>query len=405
MKKMILCCVWMLVMGAFAKSVISFGEPIDKQPAQPTPQKLVLTPDQAVDRGLQWLISRQQPNGGWGKGHQEQGEKTDVGNTCIALQALWRSGVRPQNQKWGAVLARGLDYVLKEIESADDASLFVTRARGTQLQGKLGTYVDTFLAAATLAEMKDALGEVVLERRLNQALIKVTTKIENHQLEDGTWANRGWAPALAQGLATKGLNRAARKGVKVNREKIKKAGAYGEAQFQPESQSFDAAGSAGVELYAVASSVTAMEEVVATQTNDLRELEQRLEDADELEKKDLRQEIQNIKKYEASHRAAQQALIKRLDDDAFVAGFGSNGGEEFLSYLQISESLRAKGGSEWISWNHSMKENLTRIQDEDGCWRGKHCITGGTFCTATAILVMTEEKAGSPIASTLKPKK
>ena len=76
------------------------------------------------------------------------------------------------------------------------------------------------------------------------------------------------------------------------------------------------------------------------------------------------------------------ALVSRQ----FVAGFGSNGGEEFLSYMQISETLLAKGGKEWQDFDKSMTENLGRIQNPDGSWSGHHCITGRTFCTSAATM-------------------
>ena len=47
----------------------------------------------------------------------------------------------------------------------------------------------------------------------------------------------------------------------------------------------------------------------------------------------------------------------------------------------------------------SMAQNLTRIQNGDGSWTGHHCITGRTFCTAAALLVLTADRAPFPVAS------
>jgi hypothetical protein len=88
-----------------------------------------------------------------------------------------------------------------------------------------------------------------------------------------------------------------------------------------------------------------------------------------------------------------KGVVKQLENPAFVQGFGSNGGEEFLSYMNISEALLLKGGDEWKKWDKSMTESLTRIQDKDGSWSGHHCITGKTFCTASALLVLTADRA------------
>ena len=46
-----------------------------------------------------------------------------------------------------------------------------------------------------------------------------------------------------------------------------------------------------------------------------------------------------------------------------------------------------------------MTSNLERIQNKDGSWSGHHCITGRTFCTAAALLVLTVDRAPIPLAA------
>ena len=93
----------------------------------------------------------------------------------------------------------------------------------------------------------------------------------------------------------------------------------------------------------------------------------------------------------------RRVLIERLDDKQFVSGFGSNGGEEFLSYMTIAESLVLKGGDEWKKWDTEMTRNLDRVQNGDGSWSGDHCITGRTFCTSTALLVLMADRTPVPV--------
>src|SRR6185295_16044351 len=93
---------------------------------------------------------------------------------------------------------------------------------------------------------------------------------------------------------------------------------------------------------------------------------------------------------------AQDAIVAKLDDKNFVQGFGSNGGEEFLSYLNIGESLFHKGGADWEKWDKSMTTNVNSVQNADGSWSGHHCITGRTFCTAAALNVLTIDRAPLP---------
>jgi hypothetical protein len=99
---------------------------------------------------------------------------------------------------------------------------------------------------------------------------------------------------------------------------------------------------------------------------------------------------------------AQRTLVGRLSDPDFIRGFGSNGGEEFLSYMLVSESLLAKGGKDFAQWNAAITQLVQGVQNADGSWTGHHCITGRTFCTAAALLVLMSDRAAGPTAAKLR---
>ena len=90
---------------------------------------------------------------------------------------------------------------------------------------------------------------------------------------------------------------------------------------------------------------------------------------------------------------ALKAVAGKLGNAGFVAGFGNNGGEEFLSYLNVSESMKAQGGKEWEAWKPKMIATVTGAQNGDGSWAGHHCITGRTFCTSAALLTLLVDRA------------
>jgi hypothetical protein len=119
------------------------------------------------------------------------------------------------------------------------------------------------------------------------------------------------------------------------------------------------------------------------------------------ERAEAKAQLRRFAETEQAKDEATAAFVKRLDDKQFIQGFGSNGGEEFLSYMNISETLLAKGGPEWEKWDKRMSENLNNIQNKDGSWSGHHCITGRTFCTAAALLVLMADRAPVPIATKL----
>src|SRR5262249_25483227 len=114
----------------------------------------------AVQRGFRYLVGQQHPGGGWSQGGGwrtgEQGgrierpavqDPPDVANTCVAALALLRGGHGPRGGEYGPPVARALDFVIGHVERADADSPYVTDLRGTQVQTKIGPYVDTFASA------------------------------------------------------------------------------------------------------------------------------------------------------------------------------------------------------------------------------------------------------------------
>jgi hypothetical protein len=88
--------------------------------------------------------------------------------------------------------------------------------------------------------------------------------------------------------------------------------------------------------------------------------------------------------WQVYNSASQQA-----QRDDVVSGFGNNGGEEFLSFLQTGESLVIGKDASWKNWYGQTTGRLVSIQNQDGSWNGHHCITSPVFCTATSLLILS----------------
>jgi len=363
-----------------------------------------------VKKGLEWLVRQQQENGGWAQGEESaqmgrgMGQIKDtpnVGDTCAAILALLRSGSTPKEGPYAAHIRKGLEFICKSIEAATGNDLYVTSVRGTRLQMKLGTYVDTFLASMVLAEVKEQMADEGGRKRVLEALETVVSKIQRNQKADGTFGETGWANSLSTAVASKGLNRAAQNGQAVDLVALDRAQAEGQRGFNGKDGRFDAAASAGVDLYASASSLTKMRESSNTYRAQGEELRRQLAAAETPaeKKEEIRKTIESYEKNEQVLKQAQEAIQKKINDPRFVAGFGSNGGEEFLSHMNIGESLVVDGGKAWEDWDQKMTENLNRIQNADGSWTGHHCITGRTFCTSAALLCLMVDRAPVPLAA------
>ena len=46
-----------------------------------------------------------------------------------------------------------------------------------------------------------------------------------------------------------------------------------------------------------------------------------------------------------------------------------------------------------------MTKTLHGAQNADGSWAGQHCITGRTFCTASALMVLMTDRAPAPVVA------
>ncbi|MGA3240757.1 MAG: hypothetical protein ABSG03_31175, partial [Bryobacteraceae bacterium] len=180
----------------------------------------------AVDKGIKWLISVQGKDGGWGQDGGEtsyvrQGERlesngNDVANTAVAAEALLHTGNTLSKGAYRENLQRAVAFVLQHVEQSPAEGLEVTNLRGTQIQRKLGPYIDTFLSAKLLGELDGNMGNAQANARVRQDLQKCVAKIEKNQLKDGSWNIAGaWAPIFGTSLASQSLNMAKAKGVPV----------------------------------------------------------------------------------------------------------------------------------------------------------------------------------------------
>jgi Squalene-hopene cyclase C-terminal domain/Prenyltransferase and squalene oxidase repeat len=314
----------------------------------------------AVAKGARWIASVQGRDGGWG---QDGGETSyvrqnehletngnDVANTAVAALALRQAG----NQYQGNV-ERALDFILRSVENSPADGLTITNHSGTQIQRKLGPYIDTFLTSRLLSEVDGTLPTAAQNARVRKALEKCVAKIESNQQRDGSWnAGGGWAPILGTSMASRSLYDAKQKGVKVEARAMAAADNY--TKEAAKGSPATAPASAGVALY---QSAQALEQLSRTEKDRVA-------------------------------NAPQIAAIRaQLKDEKFVNGFGSVGGEEFFSYLNVSDGLRRTGGEEWNKWRTDITARLLKLQNEDGTWAGSHCITGRVAVTSAAILNLT----------------
>jgi hypothetical protein len=342
----------------------------------------------AVEKGAQWLVSVQGANGGWGQdggetsyiraGVRMESSGNDVANTAVAAMALLKAG-----KPYEANVERALSFILERIEASPTEGLAITDLQGTQIQRKLGPYIDTFLSSMLLAQVDGTLSKPALNARVRRALEKSVAKIEKNQKSDGSWnIAGGWAPVLGTSMASRSLYEAQQKGVQTNVEVAARAGNYTRDALTVSSASVGevlpgtGAGFGGGVVGGVSSaSVSAASAGVA--------LYQRAQALEQLSRTE-EDRFKNAKEIES--------IQNQLKDARFVQGFGSIGGEEFFSYLNISDGMKRTGGTAWKEWHSQITQKIVDLQNTDGTWAGHHCITGRVAVTSAAMLNLTVDR-------------
>ena len=349
------------------------------QRTTPEPKTAPAPVSTAVDRGARWLASVQGADGGWGQdggeassarpGERLESRGNDAANTAVAALALLQAGRQYQPQ-----VERALAFILQQIEASPAEGLAITDRQGTQIQRKLGPCIDTFLSSMLMSQIDGRASTPALNARVRRALQKTVAKIEKHQQSDGSWnIAGGWAPVLGTSMASRSLFEARNRGVAVDVDVLKRAETYTVSALSapppPMGRGAAVAGglpaaapaeAAGVPLY---QSAQALEQLTRTAAD----------------------RAQNAKQI--------GAIQGQLANAAFVNGFGSMGGEEFFSYLNISDSMKRLGGDAWSKWHANITQKILGLQNSDGTWAGHHCITGRVAMTSAAILNLTVDRA------------
>jgi len=331
-------------------------------------------PDHARSAGARWLVQHQNPDGGWGAGgwgSSSGSAASDVATTSLAVMALLRdAGGEPSHRE---AVARGVEFVVRSIEASPLEGARLQGPEGTQPQHKLGRNVDTHFAALMLGALSKAgspLGlETALEDRLriDAAYDKVLSKVVAAQRADGSFDGDGWAPVLSSSVAAQSLYRAQAAGKSIAPEALERSDAYQQKLVDTETGDFDASAGAGVDLYAAAASLANNAEAAK------------------------RAEAPGRERAEKAAEATADAVKRR--GDALIAGYGSVGGEEMLSYMMISDTMAEQGGDDWNAWSRKIGGQLVATQNADGSWSGHHCITSTPFVTAAAVMTLGSGEA------------
>ncbi|MBL7983310.1 MAG: terpene cyclase/mutase family protein [Flavobacteriales bacterium] len=362
-----------------------------------TPEKVLL----AEQRGLQWLVKAQAQDGGYGAGSHSRQDimdphavSTDPATTAMVAMALMRMGNGLDQGTYSAQLKKAVEYLLKQVEAAPKNAVNVTALQGTQIQSKLGQNIDVALTAQCLSNLSAKLGEEhPIRLRVMRALNTCVGMIQRSQNSDGSVQGDGWAGVLQSSFAASALESAKAQGAEVDAEALDLARNYQKANFDVNTGSVATERAAGITLYAVSGSTRnsaaearEVNERIAQAKKEGKLAENAPVSVDALEETGMSRT--EAEKYNTAYQVFN-ASKQQAQDERVISGFGNNGGEEFLSFLQTGESLVIGKDQGWKNWYQQTTGRLVSIQNNDGSWNGHHCITSPVFCTATSLLILS----------------
>ena len=356
----------------------------------------------SIQHGLEWITKAQSQNGGWGAGSHHRQDvmdpkavPSDPATTAMVAMALLRSGSNLKTGEYSSQLQNALRYLLREIESSSTKNINITDQTGTQIQVKLGANIDVILASQFLSNLLD--GNIEHDEQLKERVKKANnicvSKIQQAQDGNGSFAGSGWAGVLQSSFAANALESAQGQGATVDDKVLDRAREFQKGNYDSKTGNVKTEMGAGVMLYSVTGSARASakearraDEAIGKARRDGRLAANAAPTAQNLEKIGFGKD--EAMKYSTAYEVYQSAKVQAQREDV-MNGFGSNGGEEFLSYLQTGESLIIGKDNDWKKWYDTMSGRLLTIQNDDGSWSGHHCITSPVFCTATCLLILS----------------
>lgn len=157
------------------------GTPADL-PTEGTAAELITREAQlAIERGLGFLASRQQPDGTFGGTYDRN--RGNIGITSLAALALMAGGHQPGRGQHGKVVGRALEYVLRQEQLLSDDRGFLYRPDGS----RYGPMYSHGFGTLFLAEVHGMVHDPELHRRLRDTLKRAVKLIVRGQNHEGGW--------------------------------------------------------------------------------------------------------------------------------------------------------------------------------------------------------------------------
>jgi len=393
-------CVFNNLMGVANVDSMIIKQICDKKLAADFYLDIPAKAQEAIDEGLEFLMLSQHSNGGWGCGSHSMQHITDPhavpadpATTAMVALSIIREGSTFTQGQYSDQLNNAHIYLLSQVENSGDIQHTITELQGTQIQGKLGVSIDAILTTQYFSRALEIIEDNQIATRTKDCLQQCVTKIQGTQAENGSFSGGTWAGVLNSSYANNALEAAYMWDIEVDKEVLEKSRQYQKDNYNVASGTGSVTDGAGVMLYSVSSSSRASATEAKKAKQIIAEAKEKgvLDKDDEINVDNLQRaglDANEAIQMNTANKVYQSAKNVASKDEVMV-GFGNNGGEEYLSYLQTGEGMIIGEDISWQDWYNKVSQRMIDTQVENGSWQGHHCITSPVFCTATAVLILS----------------
>lgn len=310
--------------------------------------------EESVQRATAFLMKTLHRDGGCGV---DVGQNPDIGCTAMVGLALLSQGNTPIEGPRSQEVRDITSFLMRAVDVMPEDD--ITSAQQTQLQRKIGRHAHSFFALLFLSQV---LGEGWNPKPVLTAVTKLAGTITKSQKSTGDWGGQSWAPTLGTVMGWVSLRGAHFAGLRVEASANKTAEYLVKSMQKTLKQK-----NSGNWMHTLYKNATGIRVLYA-----------------------MGKDTETISK-----QAWKDVLSVVTKDNT---PFTQAGGEEYLAFHLITETMLQKGGDDWRKWFPTIRDKIISVQNKDGSWTGKHCITSRTFCTAAAALVLTSPNRFLPIS-------
>jgi hypothetical protein len=317
----------------------------------PTEGEMTAASDLAVQRGLAWLATQQNPDGSFGGGRYGR----HVGITGLACLAFLADGHMPGRGGFGHVVEKGLDFVLANV--TETGLVAADTSHGPMYGHGFAT-----LFLGEVYGMTAGGPDTAQSARVHDALVKAVRLIVQSQNPDGGWRynpvpyDADISVTICEIMALRSARNA---GIETPKETIDRAVEYVRRCQNPD----------GGFKYQLTSGGSAWPRSAAGVAS-----------------------LYYAGIYEDD---AISEGLEYLERTAFPGQRRAQGAHYFYGHYYAVQTMYLAGGEHWGAWWPAIREELLELQNPDGSWSDNHA--GSAYGTAMALIILQMPKRYLPI--------